>query len=225
MPRSARHVLANVPLHIVQRGSNRQPCFFADEDYARYLMWLWESADKCACAVHAYVLMSNHVHLLLTAGSMAGPSQMMKSIGQRYAQYLNRKYQRTGSPWEARYRSSIVEAEDYLLACHRYIELNPVRAQMVVDPGHYRWSSFHGNALGASDPLLRPHALYLSLGKDALEQRTAYRALFEGQQHPFILGQIRRAIDRNGVTGSAKFADAIALTIKRQKQAGSDGGD
>ena len=125
MPRRPRVLLADTPLHIVQRGINREPCFFTDEDYHCYLHWLEEAARACGCAIHAYVLMTNHVHLLLTPTETGAPSRLMQSLGRRYVQYANRFYRRSGSLWEGRYKSSVVQAEDYLLACQRYIELNP----------------------------------------------------------------------------------------------------
>jgi putative transposase len=134
MPRRARIPLPNVPIHLIQRGNNRQPCFFADEDYRRYLDWLTEYAGKTGCRVHAYVLMTNHVHLLLSCDRADAGGALMKSLGQRYVQHVNRVYRRSGTLWEGRFRSCPVQEETYLLACQRYIELNPVRANMVARP-------------------------------------------------------------------------------------------
>ena len=138
MPRRPRLILPGVPLHLIQRGNNRQLCFFADEDYQAYLGWLKEYAEKSGCAVHSYVLMTNHVHLLLTPETATSVGQLMKRLGQRYVQYVNRTYRRSGTLWEGRYRSCLTQEEDYLLACSRYIELNPVRANMVAHPADYR---------------------------------------------------------------------------------------
>jgi len=146
MPRRARLRLAGLLLHIMQRGNNRTACFFADEDYALYLHHLKELSRKFRCAVHAYVLMTNHVHLLLTPAREDGPSLLMKHLGQRYVQYVNRTYRRSGTLWEGRFRSSIVQERGYLLRCHRYIELNSVRAGMVMHPRDYCWSSYCSNA-------------------------------------------------------------------------------
>ena len=173
MPRRPRLQLAEVPLHIVQRGINREPCFFAEEDYHCYLHWLEEAARDCRCAIHAYALMTNHVHLLLTPKANGSPARLMQSLGRRYVQYINRFYRRTGSLWEGRYKSSLVQAETYLLACYRYIELNPVRAEMVADPGQYRWSSYRANGLGLPDARLTPHPLYLAQGSSAEERAQA----------------------------------------------------
>lgn len=148
MPRRARLLLPGVPLHIIQRGNNRQACFFGDDDYGFYLDWLTEHARKTGCKVHAYVLMTNHVHLLLSSSKPEGAGALMKALGQRYVQYVNRTYHRSGTLWEGRFRSCLVQEEAYLLACQCYIELNPVRAGMVRRPGDYRWSSYRANGLG-----------------------------------------------------------------------------
>lgn len=142
MPRRPRLALPGIPLHLIQRGNNRQACFFAEDDYRIYLDWLTEYASKSGCRVHAYVLMTNHVHLLVSADSTTAPGALMKALGQRYVQYVNRTYLRSGTLWEGRYRSCPVDQEAYLLACQRYIELNPVRAAMVRHPADYPWSSY-----------------------------------------------------------------------------------
>ena len=138
MPRRPRIQLAGIPMHLVQRGINREPCFFAEEDYHCYLHWLQKSAADWDCAIHAYVLMTNHVHLLVTAQRRDSPAKLMQSLGRRYVQYINRAYRRSGSLWEGRYKSSAVQAEAYLVTCIRYSELNPVRAGMVRAPAHDR---------------------------------------------------------------------------------------
>ena len=154
MPRRARISLPNVPLHLIQRGNNRQACFFADEDYLFYLDWLGDSAAKAGCIIHAYALMTNHVHLMLSSRTVDGVGAMMKALGQRYVQYVNRTYRRSGTLWEGRFRSCLLQEESYLLACQRYIELNPVRAGMAVHPGEYRWSSYRANGQGETNPLV-----------------------------------------------------------------------
>ena len=136
MPRRKRLQVAGLPTHIIQRGNNRQACFFAEDDYLYFLDHLAQLAKRFRCALHAYVLMTNHFHLLLTSELEAGPSLLMKFLGQRYVQYANRTYRRSGSLWEGRFRSSLVQTEHYLLGCYRYIELNPVRANMVKHPGN-----------------------------------------------------------------------------------------
>ncbi len=151
MARLPRLNLPNVPQHIVQRGNNRQPIFFHEDDYCTYLEYLREALGKNNCRLYAFVQMTNHIHLLAMAESSDSISRLMQSVGRRYVRYVNRTYQRTGTLFEGRFKSSLVESERYLLTCMRYIELNPVRAGMVVDPGDYRWSSYRhrvdGNVL------------------------------------------------------------------------------
>ena len=146
MPGRPRIVLPGTPLHLIQRGNNRQACFYTEEDYLLYLDWLKEFAEKCECSVHAYVLMTNHVHLSITPYNKDSAGVMMKRLGQRYLQYINRTYRRSGTLWEGRFRSCFTQEENYILACYRYIELNPVRASIVEHPAEYRWSSFRANA-------------------------------------------------------------------------------
>jgi putative transposase len=154
MPRRPRVHLPGLPLHIVQRGHNREACFFTEDDYHAYRHWLGEAMAASGCLLHAYVQMTNHVHLLLTPPAPDAVSQLVISLGRRYVQYINKSYRRTGTLWDSRYKSSLVQADTYLLLCQRYIELNPVRAAMVDDPAHYRWSSYRANGLGQADPLL-----------------------------------------------------------------------
>lgn len=153
------------PVHIVQRDNNRQICFAAQEDYAAYLGWLKEYSKKFSVDIHAWVLMTNHVHLLCTPQKAGAVSLIMQSVGRRYVQYFNYQYQRSGTLWEGRYRSCLVQTEPYLLEVYRYIELNPVRANMVEDPGMYIWSSYQINALGKVSDLSKPHPEYVKLGK------------------------------------------------------------
>jgi len=223
MPRRARLALPNVPLHLIQRGNNRQACFIADEDYRCYLDWLAEYAGKAGCRIHAYVLMSNHVHLLVSATQGDAPGEMMKALGQRYVQYVNRTYQRSGTLWEGRYRSCPTQAEDYLLACQRYIELNPVRAVMVAHPAEYRWSSYRANAQGESDFLIQPHEVYGALGPDATSRQAAYRELFRDELEPGLVDEIRRATNGNFALGSALFTEQIATALGRRVTPGKSG--
>lgn len=223
MPRRARIALPNVPVHLIQRGNNRQPCFFADEDYRRYLDWLSEYASKSSCRVHAYVLMTNHVHLLISSEHADAGGALMKSLGQRYVQYVNRVYRRSGTLWEGRFRSCPVQEEDYLLGCQRYIELNPVRANMVTHPAEYRWSSYRANAQGEMDALVQPHPLYASLGSDAVTRQAAYRDLFRYELEPGLVDEIRRATNGNFALGSKRFASAVSEIIGRRAVPGQSG--
>jgi len=223
MPRRPRLSLPGVPLHIIQRGNNRQACFFADEDFRFYLDWLGEYAAKARCRIHAYVLMTNHVHLLISSEEPQGVGALMKALGQRYVQYVNRTYQRSGSLWEGRFRSCLTQEESYLLSCMRYIELNPVRAGMVAHPGEYRWSSYRSNAQGEEDRLVSPHTLYLSLGEDATARAVAYRELFRHELDPGLVDEIRKATNGNFALGDTRFAAEIEAAIGRRVVPGKSG--
>ena len=215
MSRRPRLVLPAVPLHIIQRGNNRSPCFACETDYRVYLSLLRQYAAETSCHIHAYVLMTNHVHLLLSTESTAGPSALMQRLGQHYVQYFNRRYQRTGTLWDGRFRSCLVESERYLLICQRYIELNPVRARMVRAPEQYPWSSYHANAIGADDALITQHLVYRGLGTQDDDRRTAYRHLFREALSDQLLSQIRHASNKNGPLGSAGFAQQTAAMLGR----------
>jgi putative transposase len=193
MPRRPRSDLAGFPLHLIQRGNNRSACFFSDADRAEYLLWLGRYAARFSVAIHAWVLMGNHVHLLVTPPSPAHASRLMQALGRRYVRYVNEAHDRSGTLWEGRFRACAVHAEDYLLACMRYIELNPVRAGLAGSPGDYRWSSFGGNALGHADRLLSEHELYTRLGDSRTGRLTAYREMFAGRLHDAVLAGIREA--------------------------------
>lgn len=223
MPRRPRLQLPGVPLHIIQRGNNRSACFFADQDYHFYLERLREQAGKHGCDIHAYVLMTNHVHLLLTPKRQDSASLVMKHLGQRYVQYINREYQRSGTLWEGRYRSCLVDAQSYLFRCMRYIELNPVRAEMVKHPGEYRWSSYSANAQGDLNSLLTPHEEYLALGSEPTERQAAYRELFRCELEPGDVDQIRKATNGNFSVGSERFKQQIEEALGRRVVPGKAG--
>lgn len=176
MARLQRLCPPGIPQHIIQRGNNRQVCFAADEDYAAYAHWLHESARKYRVAIHAWVFMTNHVHLLATPSELGGVSLMMQRVGRHYVRYFNHVYRRSGTLWEGRFKSCVVAADDYLLICQRYIELNPVRANMVGHPSDYRWSSYRCNGLGRPAQLWTPHDIYLKLGKQEKERLRTYQA-------------------------------------------------
>jgi putative transposase len=202
MPRPRRVVLPSIPLHIIQRGNNRTPCFVSQNDYPVYLDMLRECAFDCGCALHAYVLMTNHVHLLLSPSEDDSVSTMMQRLGRRYVLYFNRRHGRTGTLWEGRFRSSLVQDERYLMICHRYIELNPVRARMVDAPSDYPWSSYRANALGQQDSLLTPHLLYTRLGSDSMTRQTAYQQQFNEALSDETLAQVRQAGNSNRPLGA-----------------------
>ena len=223
MPRRARISIPGIPWHIIQRGNNRSACFYADEDYQFYLQHLKEQSEKHSCKIHAYVLMTNHVHLLLTPEKEGSASQLMKNLGQRYVQYINRTYRRSGTLWEGRFRSCLTQTEDYVLACYRYIELNPVRADMVNQPRDYPWSSYRYNAEGKKSDLLTPHGEYLRLDRQELNRHKAYRDLFKAHIDPGIHNQIRSATNGNYVLGNMQFQDQIAEAVGRRVTRGKAG--
>ncbi|NHZ88641.1 transposase [Massilia sp. CCM 8733] len=212
MPRRTRLIIPDVPLHIIQRGNNRLPCFFAEADYLVYLDMLRLCAQQAGCRVHAYVLMTNHVHLLVSPQSCSSPAVMMKMLGERYVPYVNRRRNRTGTLWQGRYHSCLVQDARYLFVCQRYIELNPVRAGMVDHPLDYRWSSYQTNAYGEADNIVEPHALYEALGTERPERELRYRALFEEEMPWSMLEQVRYATNRNAVFGSEEFIERLAIT-------------
>jgi putative transposase len=223
MPRRARLAIAGIPWHIIQRGNNRSACFYADEDYLRYLDTLGELSKKHGCAVHAYVLMTNHVHLLLTPRKAESAALLMKHLGQRYVQYVNRVYRRSGTLWEGRIRSCLTQSEEYVLSCYRYIELNPVRAAMVQHPGDYRWSSYRGNAEGVANDLLMPQAEYLSLGREDKARQAAYRELFKSHIDSRRCDEIRTATNSNYALGNERFKAEIEQALKRRATPGKSG--
>ncbi len=223
MPRKPRFNLPGVPQHVIQRGNNREPCFYTGVDYFRYLNDLRDAATKNCVAIHAYVLMTNHVHLLVTPGEAHGITHMMQDLGRKYVRYINNTYRRTGTLWEGRFKASLVDSEAYLLTCRRYIEMNPVRAAMVVRPGEYRWSSYAKNAQGKNDHLIEFHPLYYSLGITNSQRRHAYRELFRDHLDDTLVHAIRDASNHELVLGRDSFKDKIEQMIKRQTRPGEPG--
>ena len=223
MPRRARLSIPNIPWHIIQRGNNRSVCFYAEDDYLLYLHYLEELSSKFGCSIHAYVLMTNHVHLLLTPESADSASLLMKHLGQRYVQYINRTYKRSGTLWEGRYRSCLMQTKNYVLSCYRYIELNPVRAGMVGMPQDYPWSSYSANALGKTNQLITPHDEYLRIARNVKERLPAYQALFKAHIDEEIVGQIRKATNGNFALGSTRFLQEIETALGRRASRGLAG--
>jgi putative transposase len=197
MPRHARFLIPGVATHVVQRGNNRSPCFFADVDYGYFLKHLGEQSVLHGCAIHAYCLMTNHIHLLLTPARAESLAGLMKALGQRYVQYVNYTYEHTGTLWEGRYRSGMMKDETHVLCCYRYIDLNPVRAGMVDRPEQYRWSSYRANAGSVRNALLTGHPNYLDMGLNGEDRHLAYRRLCETQLEADLVENIRRATRRN----------------------------
>ena len=216
MPRQPRPDFAGIAQHIVQRGNDRLPCFFEEADYRRYLSNLREAALKAGCQVHAYVLMTNHVHLLATPEAPGMISRMMQALGRRYVAYINARYRRTGTLWEGRYKACLVDSPDYVLACYRYIELNPVRACMVASPEDYRWSSFHHNANGQDDPLVMHHPDYQALATNTEHRQNAYRELFKHVISQDRLSEIRAYLQQQRVLGPPRFQAHIESILGRR---------
>jgi len=214
-----------MPLHVIQRGNNRAATFRSPSDYMRYRDILHAASQRSKCAIHAYALMPNHVHVLLTPEEGEGPSRMMQLIGSRYVPYVNSRIPRTGTLWEGRYRSSLVNSDRYFFMCSRYIELNPVRAHMTDDPGHHLWSSYLHNAGGVHDPLITPYELYQRLGTDHTDRQAAYRALFEDALNPEAIDAIRRAARTGDLLGDDDFRQEVERRLQRSLPPRHHGGD
>lgn len=223
MARLPRLTLPGYPHHIIQRGNNRQMIFVDAQDFETMLRLLAENAAKFGVAVHAYVLMDNHFHLLATPSTVEALPLMMQAVGRSYVRYFNQRHGRSGTLWEGRYRSCPIQSENYLLACQRYIELNPVRAGLANHPADYRWSSYQANALGSDESLVTPHALYLSLGTEATSRQSAYQMLFHDALAPALLEQIRQATNGNFVLGNPGFIAEIPTTQGQRMVPGKPG--
>ena len=215
MPRPLRYPIAGVPQHVVQRGNNRGATFFSDEDRRFYLACLLDASRRHGLAIHAYVLMTNHVHLLATPARSGSVGRTLQSVGRRYVQVVNLGHGRTGTLWEGRHRASVVQSERYLAVCHAYVELNPVRAGLVSDPGEHPWSSCPHYTLGRSDPLVTDSPAYLASASTDAERRALHRAALEAGIDAGRLDEIRQQTARGGVIGDAAFRGAIAIALDR----------
>lgn len=223
MPRQPRYFIPGIPQHVIQRGVDRQAVFFEAGDYKLYLRSLGEAARQFECEIHAYVLMTNHTHLLVTPGSEKSIPLVMQAMGRTYVQALNKKYNRTGTLWEGRYRASLVQNDGYLLACHKYIELNPVRAGLASAPGGYPYSSYACNARGRTDSLVSFHPIYVSLGRTAEKRRMAYQRLFSSCVTEEMLSIIRDTTNACRVLGDDQFKDQIEAMLGRSVRRGKRG--
>ncbi len=216
MARMPRIDLPNTPLHIIQRGNNRQKCFYKKKDFILYIRWLKEYAKKFDVSIHAWVLMTNHVHILCTPKKAKSISLVMQSLGRRYVRYFNHAYERTGTLWEGRFKSCIVQSDSYFLNVQKYIELNPVRAGMVSHPVDYIWSSYQINALGKHSDLCTPHYLYSSLGMNKSQRLVNYRKFVEQSLTEEILQEIRSSVNKELVLGSIHFKTEVENISKRR---------
>lgn len=216
MPRKPRFNLPDYTQHLIQRGNDRKPCFMKDRDRRFYLQCLHAACAKYHCEIHAYVLMTNHVHLLVTPRETWSVPKTMQTLGRNYVGYFNSQYDRTGTLWQGRYKSSLVQDDQYFLACSLYIEMNPVRAGIAIRPGDYVWSSYRSNALGEKSELVTPHITYLALARQRSRRFVSYRKLFEAKPDDGQLGEVRHCLNHELVLGSELFRDEIqALTNNR----------
>lgn len=225
MARLPRYYIADVPQHIIVRGNNGNTIFQDKDDYEYYLLQLAQACTKHQCDLHGYVLMPNHVHLLLTPRHEQSVGKAMQMIGRYYVQYFNHRYQRSGTLWEGRYKATLVDSKEYMLSCMRYIELNPVRANLAQEPAEYRWSSFGATALGKNDHLLKPAAEYLALGESPMARQSAYRALFEAELPEDVITTIRETTNKAWVMGGDEFSETIAKRANRRTTPKPRGGD
>jgi len=225
MARMARLYVPGCSHHVIQRGNNRCRCFQAETDFLVYLDILTDAASTHDVAIHAFVLMPNHVHLLLTPTHSQSCSRMMQSLGRRYVRYFNDRHGRTGTLWEGRYRSTLVDSDNYFFTVSRYIELNRVRAKLVRHPVDYPWSSYQGNALGRPWETLIPHDLYLRLGSTPTERQNHYEQLFEHDIAPDILELLRDATNRSWAFGTDEFCAQISSEANRRVSSRGWGGN
>ena len=218
MARLRRYAMPGQPQHVIHRGNNRSAIFAEPGDYERFRHHLLSACERHSCVVHAYVLMTNHFHLLVTAPDNSALGKAMQSIGLRYVAYFNRRRQRTGTLWEGRYRSAPIDCERYLFTCYRYIEQNPVRAGIVARPEHYPWSSFHANALGRLDPIVTPHERYVALAGRVVDRLAAYRSICDAPFDAPTLDEVRSSIRGNWALGDDEFRRE--LTTRTGRRAG-----
>jgi putative transposase len=216
MPRLPRLFVPELPAHITLRGNNRQDIFRCDGDRSRFLGYLRDAAANHGVGLHAYVLMTNHVHLLATATGKMSTPRTIQSVGRQYVAYFNERYQRTGTLWEGRYRSTLVDADKYLFACHRYIDLNPVRSGLASHPARYPWSSHRFYAYGNEDDLVTPHPVVLALGTTPERRHLAYRALFDHDLEAEVLQRIRFCSNQGWALGSERFCESLERSTQRQ---------
>ena len=213
MARKPRFYIPGVPAHVMQRGHNRDPVFFEEADYLEYLKLFKKVADQCECQIHAYVLMTNHVHFLLTPARSNSISLLFQNLGREYVSYVNKTYQRSGTLWGGRHKGCILDSSSYFLRCMQYIELNPVRAGMVSDPGDYPWSSFKANALGRVSVILTPHKEYLSLSQQVEIRIARYHQLLTLQVEEGCLMDLRNSLQSGTPLGGRDFKAMVEKTL------------
>jgi putative transposase len=216
MARLPRLVIPHQPHHVIQRGNDGQLIAREPEDYQRFLGWLKESAKQCNVAIHAYVVMSNHFHLLVSPIDTTGLAQMMQRLGRSYVPWFNHKYQRYGGLFQGRFKTSVIDSERYFMQCSQYIELNPVRAGMVAEPLDYPWSSFAHHAGVHPDPLITDHSLYWALGNTPFQREAAYKSLIQVPLTPEQMKVINMAVLKGWPLGSDTFKAELEHKASRQ---------
>lgn len=220
MARSARLIVPGFPHHVFQQGNNRQKVFRDDEDYMSYLEWLKEAARLYRVDVHAYALLDNGVHLLATPVDESGLARMMQWIGRHYVPYFNKKYQRSGTLWEGRFRTSIVE-EDWLARCSRFMEMQPVACGLAARPEDYVWSSYRHHIGISPSPVIRDHAVYWNLGNTPFAREMAYKAFFE--QFNVENRKLDEILKKGWPLGSDAFIKRLEKVTERQFRMGKRG--
>ena len=223
MPRRPRIILPDVATHIFQRGNDRQVCFIHADDYRNYLDWLHKYALEHGCAIHAYALMTNHAHLLLTPDTLERPGRLMKQLGQRHVQYFKRTYRHSGTLWRRGYESYLALDDRYVLECYRHIDLNPVRAKKAEHPVDYRWSIYRANAQSAKSILISPQTIYNQLGARPAQRMSRYRELFRSQLEPGMIDKIRSATNGNYVLGDKFMQRQVEKALCRRVIRGKPG--
>lgn len=224
LPRHPRLFVPHLPLHIVQRGHDRQPVFLQPADYEFYLSNLLETKLELDIRLLAYCLMTNHVHLILVPGDdVTGISKLVRVVAARHTRLVNRREGRTGTLWEGRFKASLIDFDRYLLACYRYVDLNPVRASMVATPEQYPWSSYRQLAALAYNRHLDSHDVYEALGEDPAQRGRVYRAFVARNVCDKELALIRTALRRNQLTGDRRFRQAIERQVGRRISARGPG--
>jgi len=216
MSRKPRLFIANIPCHIIQRGNNRSPVFFSDEDYLFFLEVLREAKSKYPCLIYAYCLMTNHFHLLIEPKEKENISLLMKLLGAKYARYINKTYRRTGTLWEGRFKCSLIDGELYFLACFHYVEMNPLRAGMTNLPESYRWTSYRFRAFGEKSPILDIDPWYNSLGSIPEERQLGYQQFFQNTVPESTCRLIREMTHKGGFVGDARFKAQIEQLLSRK---------
>jgi putative transposase len=215
-----RFLLPGYPIHVIQRGHNKDCVFNTDADHILYLGLLQEFARRHECNVHAYVLMTNHVHLLVSPPEVRCLSKMMQDVNQVFVQSVNRHQNRSGSSWSGRFKACLVDTDQYLITCQRYIELNPVRAGMVRSPRMYPWSSYAANAAGGASDLIKPHPTYVALASSTEHRQAAYGRLFEEEMSEEVLAKIRSSVNRGWPLGGEAFCremDRLGIATRPAK--------